>query len=102
MIPVTTITAEIPDVNGKYRTFHFRNEKKKDTFIRTLYSHRLSDIEFSVLIEEIQPTRDLLMELDKDPIVYACDSIGWARETLSLYNKMHLTDDELAYIKSVC
>lgn len=101
IIPVITIIAEIPDREGKYRNFHFRNEDRKERFIRTLYSHRLSDIEFSVIEETVIPTRELLIELDKDPIQYAVSEVSWAKDTLNLYREKHLTDEEMMYIKSV-
>ena len=98
IFPVVTITSEIPDRANRYREFHFKNEERKDSFVRTLYAHRLS-IGFSATEENLTPTRDLLIELDTDPIEYALKVKAWAKDTLDHYYAEHLTEDELAYVR---
>ena len=104
MIPildVITITSGIEDEDGTYKEFHFRNEERKDLFVKTLYSHRTSDVDFSVEEQSLQPTRELLMELDKDPIKYAAESVMWAKNAISRYYDNHLTEEELAYVRKL-
>ena len=97
---VITITSDMPDTDGAYREFHFRNETRKDSFIRTVYAHRYP-IEFSVDERNIKPTRDLLIELEEDPIEYAIKMIPWAKRTWENHTSNHLTDAELQYVRSM-
>ena len=88
------------DENGKYKEFHFRNEERKDSFIRTLYAHRYA-VGFSVTEQNVKPTRELLIELEEDPIEYALKSLTWAKGVIDLYNRNHLTESEMAYIRKL-
>ena len=98
MFEVITVKSGLPDESGDYKEFHFRNEEKKERFIQTLYSHRLSDIGFTSESEWKEPSRDLLIEMDKDPIEYAKDNVFWAKNTIRNYMMSHLTGAELAYL----
>lgn len=98
IFPVITITSELPDTAGKYKEFHFRNEERKDSFVRTLYAHRYG-INFSVTTENKKPTRELLIELENDPIEYALKSLTWAKNVMDNHYANHLTEEEMAYVK---
>ena len=94
------VTSQLPDKNGIFKTFHFRNHDRKERFIRTILAHRYP-VEFSEKEEEIKPTRELLMELEDDPIQYAVSETKWAKEVTEEYRNNHLTDEEIAYILRV-
>ena len=100
MFPVCTITSSYVDSNGRYKEFHFRNESRKDLFLKTLYAIGLN-IPFSEETLMTVPTKELLIELEKDPEDYARESISWADDAYRCYRNSHLTEAEWAYIHSV-
>ena len=97
---VITITAQTPDSSGVKRQFHFNSSYKADRFIQTIRSHRI-DMEFIETPDEIKPTKELLMEIDKDPIKYAVESVAWAKEVTREESLSHLTDAEMQYIRQM-
>ena len=86
---------EVYRLRDKDNTFSFCSKERRDLFEKTLLSHRV-DVKFVKEKVSIAPTRQLLIELDKDPIKYAVSSV-------SLFNKPSdkLTEEEVAYILKV-